>query len=228
MAGSVQHDSAVDLIGKHFGEWSGEAVDHVYAEPAVEPRVRLVKRDTEQAHLVLGGRGINRGDDRRFAFDVLNHIVGGGMSSRLFLKIREERGLAYSVYSFRQSHSDTGGWGVYVGTTPDFTETCMEMIEAELADVARDGITSDELDRAKGSLRGGLALSTEDPNSRMVRLGRDELAGSPHLSVDDRIARLEDVTLDAVKEVAEAVYTGPRVLGAVGPFEPGDLDRWVQ
>jgi predicted Zn-dependent peptidase len=115
-----------------------------------------------------------------------------------------------------------------VGTTPDFTETCMELIEAELADVARDGITSDELDRAKGSLRGGLALSTEDPNSRMVRLGRDELAGSPHLSVDDRIARLEDVTLDAVKEVAETVYTGPRVLGAVGPFEPGDLDRWVQ
>jgi predicted Zn-dependent peptidase len=150
------------------------------------------------------------------------------MSSRLFLKIREERGLAYSVYSFRQSHSDTGGWGVYVGTTPESAETCMELIEQELADVASEGITSDELDRAKGALRGGLALSTEDPNSRMVRLGRDELSGSPHLSVDDRIARLEDVTLEAVKDVAGAVYTGSRVLGAVGPFEPGELDRWVQ
>jgi predicted Zn-dependent peptidase len=228
MAGSVQHDGAVDLIAKHFGEWSGEAVEHVYGEPAVEPAVRLVKRDTEQAHLVLGGRGLTRGDDRRFAFDVLNHILGGGMSSRLFLKIREERGLAYSVYSFRQSHSDTGGWGVYVGTTPESAETCMELIEQELADVASEGITSDELDRAKGALRGGLALSTEDPNSRMVRLGRDELSGSPHLSVDDRIARLEDVTLEAVKDVAGAVYTGSRVLGAVGPFEPGELDRWVQ
>ena len=172
--------------------------------------------------------GLIRGDERRFAFDVLNHILGGGMSSRLFLKIREERGLAYSIYSFRLSHADTGGWGVYVGTTPEFSETCMQLIEEELAAVAADGITASELDRAKGSLRGGLALSTEDPNSRMVRLGRDELSGGPHLSVDDRIARLEDVDLDAVKEVAAAVYTGPRVMGAVGPFELGELDRWVQ
>lgn len=228
MAGSVQHETAVDLIGKHFGEWSGTGVDHVVGQPVFEARVRLVRRDTEQAHLVLGGKGLIRGDERRFAFDVLNHILGGGMSSRLFLKIREERGLAYSIYSFRLSHTDTGGWGVYVGTTPEFSETCMQLIEEELAAVASDGITADELDRAKGSLRGGLALSTEDPNSRMVRLGRDELAGGPHLSVDDRIARLEDVDLDAVKEVAAAVYTGPRVMGAVGPFELGELDRWVQ
>ncbi|MGI8517688.1 MAG: M16 family metallopeptidase [Acidimicrobiia bacterium] len=228
MAGSVQHDAAVDLIGKHFGDWSGETVDHVFAEPAIEPFVRLVNRDTEQAHLVLGGRGLIRGDERRFAFDVLNHILGGGMSSRLFLKIREERGLAYSVYSFRLSHTDTGGWGVYVGTTPEFTETCMQLIEEELSAITSAGITADELDRAKGSLRGGLALSTEDPNSRMVRLGRDELSGGPHLSVDERIARLEGVDLDAVKEVAETVYTGSRVMGAVGPFEPGELDRWVQ
>lgn len=228
MAGSVQHEAAVDLIGKHFGEWAGTGVDHVVGQPPFEARVRLVRRDTEQAHLVLGGKGLIRGDERRFAFDVLNHILGGGMSSRLFLKIREERGLAYSIYSFRLSHTDTGGWGVYVGTTPEFSETCMQLIEEELAAVASDGITADELDRAKGSLRGGLALSTEDPNSRMVRLGRDELAGGPHLSVDDRIARLEDVDLNAVKEVAAAVYTGPRVMGAVGPFELGELDRWVQ
>ena len=228
MAGSVQHDAAVDLVTKHFGDWSGEKVSHEFAEPVVDPRVRLVRRDTEQAHLVLGGRGLTRGDERRFALDVLNHILGGGMSSRLFLKIREERGLAYSVYSFRLAHSDTGGWGVYVGTTPDFSETCMQLIEEELAAVVAEGITADELERAKGSLRGGLALSTEDPNSRMVRLGRDELTGGPHLSIDDRIARLEDVDLEAVKEVAGVVYTGPRVMGAVGPFEMGDLDRWVQ
>jgi predicted Zn-dependent peptidase len=228
MAGSLQHEAVVDLIGKHFGEWSGATVDHVIGEPSFEPKVRLVARETEQAHLVIGGKGLTRSDDRRFAFDVLNHILGGGMSSRLFLKIREERGLAYSVYSFRLSHSDTGGWGVYVGTTPEFTETCMELIQEEIAAIASDGITADELDRAKGSLRGGLALSTEDPNSRMVRLGRDELAGGPHLSVDDRIARLEDVDLEAVKTVAAEVFAGSRVMGAVGPFGSGDLDRWVQ
>ena len=228
MAGSIQHEAAVDLVLKHFGEWSGETVTHQVGEPSFEPRVRLLRRETEQANIVLGGRGLTRGDERRFAFDVLNHIVGGGMSSRLFLKIREERGLAYSVYSFRLAHSDTGGWGVYVGTTPEFADTCLQLIEEELDGVMNDGITDDELDRAKGSMRGGLALSSEDPNSRMVRLGRDELSGGPHLSIDDRISRLEDVDLESVHEVAGEVLGGSRVMGAVGPFELGQLDRWVQ
>ena len=227
MAGSIEHEQATELALKLLGDWSGEAVDHHLDSPDLQPTVGLVHRETEQAHLVIGGRGIDRYDERRFALDILNHILGGGMSSRLFLKIREERGLAYAVYSFRLAHADSGAWGVYVGTTPDQADTCLGLIEEEIASLVEDGVTPEELERAKGNMRGGLALSMEDPNSRMIRLGRDELAGAPHLSIDDRLARLEAVTVTEVQTVARTLLKDGRVLGAVGPFREGDLDRWV-
>jgi predicted Zn-dependent peptidase len=228
LAGSVDHDQTVGLVEDLFSDWSGEALDHEYLRLEVTPRVRLVTRETEQAHLVMGGEGLDRSDERRFAFDVLNHVLGGGMSSRLFVSIREERGLAYAIYSFRAAHAETGAWGIYVGTTPAQAGTCLGLIREEIDRTLAHGITEAELERAKGNMRGSLALSMEDPNSRMVRLGRDELAGAPHLSVDERLARLEEVTLDSVQEVARAVLAGPKVLGAVGPFAEGDLDGWIK
>ena len=228
MAGSVSHEEALAMTGELFGDWQGAAVDHTYRQPALVPKVKSVGRETEQVNFVIGGLALDRKDERRFSFDVLNHILGGGMSSRLFLKIREERGLAYSVYSFRMAHAETGGWGVYVGTTPDQADTCLQLIQDEIDAVLSEGISDEELTRAQGSLRGGLALAMEDPNSRMVRLGRDEINGSPHLSIDERIARIEAVTTDSVAEVAEAVFGGPRVMGVVGPLEPGEFDRWVK
>jgi predicted Zn-dependent peptidase len=227
LAGSIKHEDAVEMVGELFAEWNGGAVDHVLRPATISPVVRTRHRETEQAHLIIGGLGLDRTDDRRFAFDTLNHILGGGMSSRLFLTIREERGLAYAVYSFRMAHADTGGWGVYVGTTPDQAETCLQLIVDEVNRMVTDGVTAAELERAKGSMRGGLALAMEDPNSRMIRLGRDELNGAPHLSIDERIARLDAVTLEHVQSVAQSVLTGTRVMGAVGPFKDGDLDKWV-
>ena len=227
MAGSIKHQDAVDMVGELFGEWNGGSVTHELRPASIKPLVRIRHRETEQAHLIIGGLGLNRTDDRRFAFDTLNHILGGGMSSRLFLTIREERGLAYAVYSFRMAHADTGGWGVYVGTTPDQAETCLQLIVDEVQRVVNDGVTAAELARAKGSMRGGLALAMEDPNSRMIRLGRDELNGAPHLSIDERIARVEAVTLEDVQGIAQTILTGTRVMGAIGPFKDGDLDQWV-
>ena len=116
---------------------------------------------------------------------------------------------------------------VPLGTTPAQADTALELIEHEIASVVKDGITPDELERAKGSMRGGLALALEDANSRMVRLGRDELTGAPHYSVDERLALLEAVTLDDVRQVAADVMTGPRVIGAVGPFAEGALDKFL-
>lgn len=224
-AGSVDHDHIVEMIAERFGEWSGEPVDHHFEEPPSQPRVRVTRRDTEQAHLVLGGPGLKRGDERRWAFEVLNHVVGVGMSSRLFREVREERGLAYAVYGFRLAFADTGAWGVYVGTTPTQADTALTLIRQELAKAAEEGITPEEMERAKGSIRGGLALSMEDPNSRMVRAGRDELSGLPHLSVDERLEKIDAVDLDAVRQVAQQLYGGPiRVLGAVGPFDPAELE----
>jgi predicted Zn-dependent peptidase len=215
------------MVAERFGDWSGETVEHEFGPAAPWPVVKITHRETEQAHIVVGGKGLTRSDERRWAFEVLNHVMGAGMSSRLFREVREERGLAYAVYGFKMAYADAGAWGVYVGTTPSQTETALNVIREELAKVVEHGITVDELDRAKGSMRGGLALALEDPISRMVRLGRDELSGMPHLSVDERLAKLEAVTLDDVQGIASELYTGQRMIGAVGPYDEGDLDRYL-
>lgn len=228
-AGSVDHDDMVAMVAERFGDWDGEAVDHQFSTADVRPRVNVTRRETEQAHLILGGPGMSRADERRWAFEVLKHVMGSGMSSRLFREVREERGLAYAIYGFKLSYSDNGAWGVHVGTTPSQTDTALRVISDELAKVVEEGITSEELERAKGSMRGGLALALEDANSRMVRLGRDELAGMPHLSVDERLQKLEAVDLDQVRAVAADMYGAPnRVMGAVGPFDEGDLDQYLE
>jgi predicted Zn-dependent peptidase len=226
-AGSVDHQTVVDMVAERFGDWSGDTVEHELGEAAPWPVVKITRRETEQAHLVIGGKGLTRSDEKRWAFEVLNHVMGSGMSSRLFREIREERGLAYAVYGFKMAYADAGAWGVYVGTTPSQTETAMGVIRDELSKVVEEGITPEEIERAKGSMRGGLALAMEDPNSRMVRLGRDELSGMPHLSVDERLAKLEAVTLDEVKAIAGEMYTGQRMIGAVGPYDEGELDAYL-
>ena len=226
-AGSIEHQAVVDLVASRFADWSGESVDHEHGPVEPTSTVSITRRDTEQAHVVLGGKGLNRSDERRWAFEVMNHVMGSGMSSRLFREVREERGLAYAVYGFRLAYADAGAWGVYVGTTPSQADTALNVIRDELAKVVAEGITNDELERAKGSMRGGLALSLEDPNSRMVRLGRDELSGMPHLSVDERLEKLDAVTLDDVQSIATDLFTGERVIGAVGPFEESDLAPYL-
>lgn len=227
IAGSIEHSQAVDLALEHFGEWSGDGLEHEQAPLALKPGVKAVRRDTEQSHLVLAGEGLNRSDERRFAFEVMNHILGGGMSSRLFQTIREERGLVYSVYSFAMPAADVGGWGVYAGTNPENTGLVLELIIGELDKMMKEGVGEDELARAKGHVRGSLALSVEDANSRMVRLGRQELTGGDHYSVGERIAKIEAVSRDDVLDVARAVLDGARVIGGVGPFDAADLEEYV-
>jgi predicted Zn-dependent peptidase len=226
-AGSIDHAAVVDMVAERFGDWSGEAVAHEHGPAAPSPVARITRRETEQAHVIIGGKGLNRSDERRWSFEVMNHVLGSGMSSRLFREIREERGLAYAVYGFKLAYADAGAWGVYIGTTPSQVDTVMSVIRVELTKVVEEGITTEELERAKGSMRGGLALALEDPNSRMVRLGRDELVGMPHLSVDERLAKLEAVTLEDVQSIASDLFTGQRMIGAVGPFDEGELDQYL-
>jgi predicted Zn-dependent peptidase len=227
LAGSVEHGEAVELVERVFGEWSGDPVDHEHLPPPHRTVVNVIRRKTEQAHVVVGGAAFERADPRRWAFEILNLVLGGGMSSRLFTSIREERGLVYSVYSFRTSYADAGAWGVYAGTTPKKVGQVLEIIRAEIDGVITKGITTAELERARGSIRGGLALAMEDANSRMVRLGRDEMVGAPHLSVDERIGRIEEVTLEDVQKVAGEILTTMNVVGAVGPFDAADLQRYL-
>lgn len=227
VAGHIDHADAVSMVGEHFSDWDGDAVDHEFRDAAVAPAVGIATRDTEQAHLVIGGEGIRRGDERRFAFGILNHVLGSGMSSRLFREIREMRGMAYAVYSFRMPYADSGAYGIYVGTTPRQAPDVLTLVKDQLALVIDEGITAEELERAKGNMQGSLALSMEDTSSRMVGLGRHELTGMEHLTLDQTVARIDAVTLEDVHEVARSVLAGPRVLGAVGPFAAEDLEPYL-
>jgi predicted Zn-dependent peptidase len=228
VGGRVDHDDMVALVEKHMGLWEGEDKDRSLTTLDGDPGVGVVRRDTEQAHLVFGGPGLKRDDERRFALIVSDHVLGGGMSSRLFREIRELRGLAYAVHSFRSPYADSGASAVYVGTTPDQTGEVLRLVRTELDKIMESGITEDELERARGHVQGSLALSLEDADSRMNRLGRNEITGMEHLSVDEIVARVDAVTNEDVIDVARAAYAGPYVLGATGPFDAEDLVEYVE
>jgi predicted Zn-dependent peptidase len=226
-AGRLDHDTVVEHTRRCFEPM---LIDGAEPAPARLPEpagpdvgagtgVRLISRPIEQANLVLGCAGLARTDDRRFALGVLNAALGGGMSSRLFQEIRERRGLAYSVYSFNSQHADIGLWGIYAGCLPAKADDVLAICFDEITKICDSGLTDDELDRGKGQLRGSMVLGLEDPASRMTRLGKSELVYPRLEPVDEILARIEAVTLDEVREVANLVMARPKALAVVGPFD---------
>jgi len=218
-AGRLEHAEVVDGVQARFAGPSGGRRPKRSAPDGAPVPVALHSRKTEQAHLVYGMMALDRHDEDRFALAVLNHILGGGLSSRLFQTIREERGLAYSVYSYRSSFDDTGSLSIYAGTTPARAEEVLGLICAEVEAVLEDGVSRRELEVAAGHLRGDLALSLEDSAGRMSRIGRSQLVHGEVLSVDEVVARIEAVTVDDVAAVAKRVLGNPPVLAVVGPFD---------
>ncbi|HTZ08500.1 MAG TPA: pitrilysin family protein, partial [Acidimicrobiales bacterium] len=184
-------------------------------EPA-RPSV-LSPRPTEQVQLVVGVRGPGRHAPERWALAVLNHVLGGGISSRLFQEVRERRGLAYSIWSERTHYDDAGMLSVHVGTAPDHVEEVLDLVHAELDRIAASGITDRELAVAKGHLRAESLLSLEDSGARMSRIGSSLLLHGTVLEVDDILARVEAVTTDDVGALSAALLGGERTLAMVGP-----------
>nr|WP_231957074.1 MULTISPECIES: pitrilysin family protein [unclassified Actinoplanes] len=230
-AGNLDHATVVRLVRKAL---AGSPLDTGPAEPAPprpdgtrvrvqKPHTVVVHRDTEQAHIVLGAPGLSRYDDRRFALGVLNNVLGGGMSSRLFQEIREKRGLAYSVYSYASQYADTGVFGVYAGCAPGKAPEVLDLIRTELARVAAGGITAEELVRGKGMVKGSYVLGLEDTGSRMSRLAKSELLHGDLMGVDDLLARVDGVSIADVGEVAGALLSREHSLAVVGPFDEGDF-----
>ncbi|GAC1442458.1 MAG: pitrilysin family protein [Mycobacteriales bacterium] len=227
-SGGLDHGRLLRLVRKAFGSLLSGAVDPAPLRsagrpPASRSSVVVEQRATEQANVVIGTTALRRDDPRRFALGVLNGALGGGMSSRLFQEVREKRGLAYSVYSYASSHADTGLFGVYAGCAPGRVEEVLELCRTELALVADNGITEEELRRSKGQMRGSLVLGLEDTGSRMSRLGKGELVHGELLGVDEVLARIDAVTLDDVHAVARDVLTRPLSLGVLGPFADKDF-----
>ena len=233
VAGNVVHNEVVAEITRAVGDWSGPA------EPTVKrsaptalaaPATVLRPRPTEQTHIVLGGTGIARDDDRRWAAGVLNQALGGGMASRLFQEVREQRGLVYSVYSYNGMYEDSGTFAVYAGTTPRKADEVLKVPRDELDRALADGLSDEELERAKGHLAGATILALEDTGSRMSRLGKALTTGAPLLTLDETLAAIGAVTADDVRDVARAMLAGPWTLAMVGPVEgldPSAFDRYV-
>ena len=229
VAGRVDHAEVVRRVRAAFGSrLDTDAVPlppRTGAGPGPTPvrRITVADRPTEQANLVLGGTGLSRSDDRRFALGVLNNALGGGMSSRLFQEIREKRGLAYSVYSFGAQYAGAGQFGVSVGCHPAKVPEVLSLVREQLADVAEHGIGEDEVARGKGQSRGGLVLGLEDSGSRMSRIGKGELAYGEVLTVDDVLGRIDAVTVEDCRAVAADVLRRPQCLAVVGPFTEADF-----
>ena len=228
-AGRLEHAEVVRRARKAFGSrLDSDAVPlppraGTRAGRAPARRVAVIDRPTEQANLVLGGTGLARTDERRFALGVLNNALGGGMSSRLFQEIREKRGLAYSVYSFTSQHAGAGQFGVSVGCHPGKVPEVLSIVREQLAEVAERGISDAEVARGKGQVRGGMVLGLEDSGSRMSRIGKGELAYGEVLSVDELLGRVDAVTPEAVREVAADVLRRPLCLAVVGPFAESEF-----
>jgi predicted Zn-dependent peptidase len=222
-AGAVEHDALVALASERIDREGGSAPETPWGPPAPafrSARRRFERKDTEQYHVCLGGPGLSRHDDRRFALRVLDTIFGGTSSSRLFQEVREQRGLAYAVYSFASAYQDAGQVGLYVGTRADNVSAAMAVVGAEIARAREDPATGAELSRAKENLKGRVVLALESTGARMNRLGSELLAGAPLLSLDEVVARIDAVTVDDLRELIDELWVPARLSAAgIGPAE---------
>jgi predicted Zn-dependent peptidase len=227
-AGNLHHSEVVDLAAAALAAAAERAGRDAAPAPvrAADPpsptgtRLALLPDDSEQAHLMLGVRAPGRHDPRRPAVSVLNAALGGGPSSRLFQQVREERGLAYSVYSSTATYADAGSLAVYAGCGPERLGEVATVVRGVLHDVAANGLTGPELARARGALRGGLVLGSEDTPSRMNRIGRSEVDHGRQRTIVESLERIDGVTGDDVAAVArELLLAAPPTVALVGPFD---------
>ncbi|PFG19340.1 M16 family metallopeptidase [Serinibacter salmoneus] len=228
-AGNVDHDALVAQVraGIESSPWAAmpgarperPAPRRTGARIPTAPAVaRTVRRESEQAHLILGGRALSAGDERRFVLAVLSAALGGGMSSRLFQEVREQRGLAYTVYTFTSGYTESGLVGTYVGCSPARVAEVTQVVMQEWRDVAERGISPEELRRAVGQLRGSIVLGLEDPGSRMSRLVRSETSVGHYLSLEETFEQLRAVSVQRVRDLAADLLAEPTSLVVVGPY----------
>ncbi len=229
VAGNINHEKIVEKIIKTLKNTSWDKTGVAPLKPRSSEKLKskgtgslIVKKDTEQAHLVWGVPAVDRHDERRYTLAVLSAALGGGMSSRLFQEIREKRGLVYTVYSFAHHYTGIGVYGIYAGTTNEKVSEVIKIIKEELNDVAQNGLKKEELTRGKGALRGGLVLGLEETNSRMTRIAKGELLYGEYLSLDEAINKIDAVTEEDIKSLASEIFKQNGLLCVVGSFENKD------
>ncbi len=219
VAGNIDHDFVADNIGAVFGEMKGNSSGRAMELPKPQKEITCREKDTEQVHLCLGTPGLPLEHDQIYVFQLVNTILGGGLSSRLFQEIREQRGLVYSVYSYHSSYHDTGLFCVYAGLSKENVGPALKLIFKEIKDIRQNGVTGEELRRAKDQLKGNLLLSLENVNTRMSRLGKSQLYLGKVVSPEEIVKRIEKVTAeDIVKLAGEKLGRGNFALASVGPW----------
>jgi predicted Zn-dependent peptidase len=226
VAGNVEHDAVVEKVAASFagmGAHAGTGSARLWPDaPARSSRSRALIRvkDTEQAHLVVGMEGLSHDHEDGYAQHLINTVFGGGAASRLFQEIREERGLAYSVYSYQTGFRDTGNFAVYAGTSPGMLPQVLELTLQMYKELGENGLTAEELAEAKEQLKGQIMLGLESTSGRMTRLGRGELMLGRVLSPDQIVAKIDSVTMEQVSNLCRRLFVDePKVLSAVGPLD---------
>ena len=236
-AGSVDHQELIKLVeqGLSIAGWDlglqAKPVPRRLLNPAKISRsskLNVIHRPISQVNIMVGSEGLYVDDPRRYAMGVLNTVLGGGMSSRLFQEIREKRGLAYSVYSFNQGYSDAATFGLYAGCSPAKAKEVTELMIAELDKVAQSGITSEELALARGNISGSLALKFETNQARMSRLASAEIVAGEFMDLDETIERFEAVELSQVQALAQDLLKLPRSIVAVGDVTETMFESFVR
>jgi predicted Zn-dependent peptidase len=219
-AGRIQHQDLVDAADTVFGSLEGKQTSRPMTPPIESDKRKVVTKETEQVHFCLGTSGFSQLDDDKYTLAVIDTLLGGGMSSRLFQEVREKRGLAYSVGSYANSYLEGGMFTIYAGTSPDQLDEVLEISRNQLKEVASGGITEEEVHRAKSQLRGNLYLGLENTTNRMTRLGKSELYHGRFVSPDEVVEKIEAVTMDEVHRVGHLISDKPMAYAAIGPFDP--------
>lgn len=215
VAGNIS-DAFIQAVEKNFGSYETTSEKRQIQRPIFQAQKLNRKKETEQSHICLGFAGLPYGDERLYHLAILNNLLGGSMSSRLFQEIREKRGLAYSVFSYHASFIDTGLLTIYAGTAPNQADNVYETL-IETIHSLQDGITGRELENSKAQLKGNLMLSLESTNSRMSRNGKNELLLQTQRSLDEMITNIESVTLDSVNQLASEIFNDEFSASSISP-----------
>ena len=219
--GLVDHDEVVKLAEVAFANLLGTAPVRILEKPqSFSEKKEMSKRDIEQVHFCLGNAAFDKHDEARFSLSILNNVLGGNMSSRLFQEVREKRGLAYAIGSYPRTYQDGGHFCVYGGTSPETYEQVLELTKAEFGKIRKDGILEDELSKAKTQVRGALVLGLESMNARMNRYGESLLSYGRVMPIEEVLTKYEAVTNESIGKVAQIVLNESSLtLTAVGPFD---------
>lgn len=231
IAGNIEHEIIQEKVANYFNEMDNYSNKRDLKVPEkIEPSVRNKKRDTGQVQICMGTGGISQSDKRLYSVHILNSILGGGLSSRLVQSIREQRGLAYSVYTYHTAFLDTGLFTFYAGTSPAKYDEVIDVLMQEIGKIVKDGITERELIKTKEQIKGSMLLGLESVSSRMTRIGRNELCLNKIIHVDEIINRITNVTQNDVNTIAKTLFEEQEFsLSTIGPLEqPVDIDKYAK